>query len=137
MTIRESVYSVLSADMLSDEAGSLKSEGLTDDDVWNIESVDNPERQKPFLVIAWAAQPRIAGSWSTRHRRDLLVWAHDDRPDYLRIDRILERVRTLLVGLIHQGGISQVEYTGGSPDLYDNGFRTCTRNYGFRVIGTD
>jgi hypothetical protein len=109
---------------------------LTADDIGSIEAVDNPERHKPFLVIAWAEQP-LTASWSIRRRRDLLVWAHDDSADYGRIDRILSRVHDLLVGTIHQGGISQVRYTGASGDLYDDGFHTITRNYGFRVIGTD
>lgn len=135
MTIREDLYGFLALDVAGG-AGTL-GEDLTVDDIWNIEAVDNPDRQKPFLVIAWADQPPGPGSWATRHRRDLLVWAHDDSEDYLRIDRILERVRTLLEGITHQGGISQVMYSGASPDLYDDGFRTITRNYGFRVIGAD
>lgn len=136
MTIREDVYTVLSVDA---ETGILSTEGLTPDDIWNIESVDNPERRKPFLVTAWADNPTPGAnaSWSTGRRRDLLVWAHDEGADYARIDRLLDRVKELLMALVHQGGISQVMFTGGSGDLYDDGFHTITRNYGFRVIGTD
>lgn len=130
MTIRETVYTLLTTDDV------LIAEGIGPGEVWNIESVDNPERGKPFLVTAWAEQPRTTG-WATRHRRDLAVWAHDEGGDYSRIDRLLERVHVLLVGTVHQGGISQVDYSGGSPDLYDDGFHTITRNYGFRIIGAD
>lgn len=126
MTLREGVYSLLSTDEL------LEAEGITADDIWNIEAVDNPERQKPFIVTAWADDRVTFGG---RGSRELLVWAHDDSADYSRIDRILERVRILLVGIVHEQGISQVAFTGGSPDLYDDGFRTITRNYGFRVNG--
>lgn len=137
MTRRETVYAILAEDVVLDEPGTLMAEGLQTDDVWNIEAIDNPERRKPFLVIAWAENPTATASWSRARRRDLLVWAHDDSADYLRIDRILERVKSLLVGTVHRGGVSQVLFQGGSADLYDDGFRTITRNYGFRVIGTD
>lgn len=127
MTVRETIYSVLTTDAV------LIAEGITVDDVHNIEAVDNPDRGKPFIVTAWGSEPRPG--WGTPLRRDLLVWAHDDSADYSRIDRILERVRILLVGLTHQGGVTQVDFEGASGDLYDDGFRTITRNYGFRVIG--
>lgn len=123
--MRADVYSLLSTD------DQLAAEGITADDIYNIEAVDNPDRQKPFVVTAWAEQARTG--WGSSGPRDLLVWAHDDSADYSRIDRILERVKELLVGVTHQGGISQAAFTGGSGDLYDDGFRTITRNYGFRV----
>lgn len=125
MPPRETIYSILSTD---EELASL---GFTD--VYNIEAVDNPERRKPFLVTAWSDGRVAFGGPGTR---DLLVWAHDDSADYVRIDAALERVRILLVAIEHQGGISQVAFTGASPDLYDDGFRTITRNYGFRVNGS-
>lgn len=132
MTMRETIYTLLTTDT------ELATLGIAIGSVWNIEAVDNPDRGTPFVVTAWAEQPRTAGNgWATTHRRDVLIWAHDTGGDYSRIDRILERVRILLVDLIHEGGISQVDYSGASPDLYDDGFRTITRNYGFRVIGTD
>ena len=126
MTARETIYALLSTDL------ELADLGIAEDDIYNIEAVDNPERGKPFLVTAWADGPPVFGG---RGRRDLLVWVHDDSADYARIDAVLERVRTLLVGIVHEGAISQVAFTGGSPDLYDDGFRTITRNYGFRVNG--
>lgn len=131
MTARTTVYATLTQD--GPDEGTLLDLGITDDDVWNIEAVDNPERRKPFLVTAWADQPRTG--WGASRSRDLLVWAHDDSADYERIDAILERVKKLLLDIVHQGGVSQVMFTGGSGDLYDDGFRTITRNYGFRVIG--
>lgn len=127
MTIRETIYSAIQNDA---ELQAI-APGV---EVWNIEAVDNPERQKPFLVTAWADD---RGRFGRPGRRDLLVWAHDDGGDYSLIDRMLERVRKLLVAMIHQEGVTLVEYTGSSPDLYDIGFRTITRNYGFRVIGAD
>lgn len=126
MTIRETIYSALTTDAL------LQDEGITVDSVWNIEAVDNPDRGKPFVVTAWAENRPVFGRPG---RHDLLVWAHDEGGDYSRIDRILERIRILLVDMIHQEEVTLVEFTGGSPDLYDDGFRTITRNYGFRVIG--
>lgn len=127
MTIRETIYSAITTDP---QLQALKIDSTS---VWNIESVDNPARGKPFLVTAWADDRNV---WGRPGRRDLLVWAHDEGGDYARIDAILERVRILLVAMIHQGGVTLVEFTGGSPDLYDDGFRTITRNYGFRVIGS-
>ncbi len=128
-TARETVYAALTTD------AELSSEGITGDSVWGIESVDNPERGKPFLVLSWSTTPRPA--FAAARRRDLLVWAHDEGGDYSRIDRILERVRQILVDLIDQGGVTQVDWEGASGDLYDDGFRTITRNSGFRVIGAD
>lgn len=128
MTIREQVYATLTND------AQLQADGIGPDTVWNIEAPDNPDRGKPFVVTAWAESPPVFGR---RHRRELLVWAHDDSADYARIDRILNRVQELLVALVHEGGVTVVDFTGGSPDLYDDGFHTITRNYGFRVIGAD
>jgi hypothetical protein len=125
MTIRETVYSLLSTDPVL--------ASLTFTEVWNVEAVDNPDRHKPFLVTAWAEGRPVFGE---SLYRDLVVWAHDDGGDFTRIDAALERVRILLVDLVHEGGISQVSYTGSSPDLYDDGFRTITRNYGFRINGS-
>lgn len=129
MTVRETVFTLLTTD------AELQAEGIDVDSVWNIEAVDNPDRGKPFLVTAWAEVPRP--THPAARRRNLLVWAHDEGGDYSRIDRILERVRQLLVGTVHQGGITQVDWEGASGDLYDTGFRTITRNTGFRVIGAD
>lgn len=130
MTVRETVYQALSTDTELQALG-----GAAGVEVWNIEAIDNPERGKPFVVTAWSTTPRPVHSGA--RRRDLIVWAHDEGGDYSRIDAILERVRQILVGMIHQGGISQVDWEGASGDLYDDGFRTITRNSGFRVIGAD
>lgn len=124
MTIRETVYSLLATDT---ELQALDPAGI---EVHNVEAMDNPERRKPFLVTAWAEDPPVFGRPG---RRSLTVWAHDEPADYTRIDDMLERVRILLVGLIHEGGISQVMWEGASGDLYDDGFHTITRNSGFRV----
>jgi hypothetical protein len=129
VTAREAVYSLLTGD------AELQSLGITEASVWNIESVDNPARVKPFVVTAWADVPRP--THPAARRRNLLVWAHDEGGDYSRIDSILERVRQLLTGVTHFGGITQVDWEGASGDLYDDGFHTITRNSGFRVIGAD
>lgn len=129
MTARETVYALLTTDE------QLINLGIHADTVWNIEAVDNPERGKPFLVTAWGTTPRPP--FQAARSRELTVWAHDEGADYLRIDAILERVRQLLEGLTDQGGITQVDWEGASGDLYDGGFRTITRNFGFRVIGAD
>lgn len=124
MTMRETVYALLSTD------SELIALGINDTTVYNIEAPDNPDRQTPFIVTAWAnSSPRAA----IRGPRDMLVWAHDHGGDYTRIDAILSRVQELLVAIVHQGGISQIAWTGDSSDLYDDGFRTITRNSGFRV----
>lgn len=129
MTTREAVYTLLSTDP---QLQALAPGGV---EVWNVEAIDNPERGKPFIVTAWASTPRPV--FTAARSRELTVWAHDEGGDYSRIDAILERVRQILVGIVHQGGISQVEWSGASGDLYDDGFRTITRNSGFRVIGAD
>jgi hypothetical protein len=129
VTVRETVFSILTTDE------ELQALGITEATVWSIEAADNPDRGKPFVVIAWSTVPRP--QHTAARRRDLVVWAHDEGGDYSRIDAILERVRQLLVGTVHQGGITQVDWEGASGDLYDDGFRTITRNSGFRVIGAD
>lgn len=129
MTVRETVFTLLTTD------SELTDLGITADSVWNIEALDNPDRRKPFVVTAWSTTPRPQHPGA--RRRDLLVWAHDEGADYTRIDAILERVRQILVGITDQGGITQVDWEGASSDLYDDGFRTITRNSGFRVIGAD
>jgi hypothetical protein len=69
----------------------------------------------------------------------LQVWIHDNRGSYTRIDRILELVRTTLENAVPMENsthrIVDVEWTGDSPDLVDEGYDTNTRNASFILTG--
>lgn len=105
--------------------------------------IDTPE-EETFIVLRWGARnPEFSDAplLSLRHvsTQDLLVWIHAKEANYNRINRILERIKTLMANALHvpgsDGVLRQAKWTGDSPDLRDDGFHTFTRNSGYRCNG--
>jgi hypothetical protein len=91
---------------------------------------------RPFVVIRWEENRR---AFADKGTQGLTVWVHDDLGDYTRIDNILEKIKEILTAMVHVQGsdqriVTQVDWSGDSGDLYDDGYRTITRNAGFRVL---
>lgn len=98
-------------------------------------SVDSPPA-RPFAIYRIVdVPPSVVGSGQPR----LEVWIHDNRGSYTRIDSILELVRTVLYSAVPMENathrIVDVEWTGDSPDLVDEGYNTNTRNARFTLTG--
>lgn len=99
-------------------------------------AADTPEEQQ-FLILRWL--DTTPGPVKGRGPQALQVWAHDHSGSYEIIDKMLKRVTEVLLSLTHvQGGdgktVTCVDWTGESQDLYDDGFRTITRNAAFTVV---
>lgn len=109
--------------------------GLPVDGTFQANAVDTPEI-RPFVVIRWEERTRAFGD---RGFDQVTVWVHDTPGDYTRIDRMLARIKAVLDAATHVPGsddriLTQVDWTGDSGDLYDDGWSTITKNAGFRVV---
>ena len=77
----------------------------------------------PFLVIRW--EPTILTAPLGLY--GFTLRAHDRGESYDRVDAMLEAAKALLTAVVHQQGITQIDWRGRSPDLVDDGYRTLTR----------
>jgi hypothetical protein len=98
--------------------------------------VDTPQT-RPFLQLRWGVvTPGIA----VVNRRFLVVWCHDKPGDYSRIDQMLLRLRALLPTIVgisdSSGSVVDIEWTGDSEDLSDDGHGTIARTASFTVVGS-
>lgn len=126
---RNGVVSLLSGD------GVLLSLGLVDDRIYGSNAIDTP-REYPFLVVTFEDTTPAFGDRGTR---GLTVWAYDEPSDYTRLDAMITRIRSILTSATHFKGsdgwtITQIDWAGSSPDLYDDGWHAISRNAGFRVV---
>lgn len=126
MTARAALFSLLDGD------GTLR--GLGVETVYPTNAVDTPAEQC-FIVIRWDTRDQQFGGTGTQ---GCTVWAHDRDRDYARIDQVLARVEDLLASTIHRAGedgwtLTQADYRGQSPDLFDSGYDTCTRWSEFQI----
>lgn len=128
---RAAVYEMISTD------ATLRTIGLADDATFITSGTDSPDviTQRPFVVIRWEDEIPFAPGLATRN---CTVWVHDDGQDYQRIDAILDRVREILTNPNHVVGddgrsLTQADWRGASSDLYDDGYRTITRNATYQV----
>lgn len=98
--------------------------------------VDTPQT-RPFLQLRWG---RNDPGLSVVTRRNLVIWAHDKPGDYGKIDSIIGRLRIILPALVGEsngsGHLVDVEWTGDSEDLADDGHKTFTRNTSFLLVGS-
>lgn len=103
--------------------------------VYAAPGLDTP-KEECFVVLRWGVKTR---EFKTVGPQDLEVWVHSKDPDYNKINRILERVKDLMINTTHRQGsdgmLSQAYWTGDSEDFRDDGFKTYTRNSGYRCNG--
>lgn len=96
---------------------------------------DRPD-EMPFGVVAFSVEsPGLASI----RRIAVDVYVHDERGSYLLVDSALDNVERVCQEMVHvktaRAEILQVEYSGRSGDLEDDGFRTMTRYSSFQIIG--
>lgn len=127
MTARAALRSLLADD------GELA--GLGVQTVYATNAVDTPD-EDCFLIIRWDDTTRAFGVTASSRAT---VWAHDKDRDYGRIAAVLQRVEDLLAGTVHRAGedgwtLTQADWLGQGPDLYDTGYETCTRFSDFQIV---
>jgi hypothetical protein len=133
---RTYLYQALVADAVSIAPGSLGDLGLNPGHIYTGE-IDSPEGDL-FLVLRFGeTTPEIApvNSGST------IVWAYERQSgDYLRLDKVLKRVRTMFIGIeaqkTNEGWITEVRWLGDSGDLADDIFHAITKNSSYNVIAS-
>jgi hypothetical protein len=138
MSVRSFVFSLITTD------SELNVLGFTEDNVFTSHDEDTPQA-RPFIILRWLSTDVGLNDWDTgvgSNLRRLTVWVHDDPGDYARIDKTLERVRTLLtlVRGAYTGSIGkfigQINWNGDSDDFKDDIVGTITRNGSYTIIGS-
>ena len=109
--------------------------GLPSGQSWGAHALDTPQ-EFPFIVTRWEDKTPAFGLIGPQN---LTIWVHDEPGDYTRINVLLEWIKATLTAMIHVSGsdgsiVTQVDWTGDSPDLFDDGWNTITRNATFRII---
>lgn len=104
-------------------------------EVYAANAVDTPA-EECFLVLTWSEATSVFQRTGTE---GLTVWVHDVNRDYGRIDQVLDRVADVLTAAEHVVGedgwtLTLAEWAGEGPDLYDDGYNTCTRYADFTVV---
>lgn len=93
-----------------------------------------------FMVLRWGpldVDPRIM-----RGTRNLTIWVHIYREystDYVRIDKVIDRLQELLTDIIDVPGedgytLTLMDFDGVSDDMKDDGYQTICRSVSFKVL---
>jgi hypothetical protein len=132
---RAAVYALLSGDT------QLSALGITPATIYSANAIDDAER-KPFVMLRWEETQSRWGLRNSPGKQVLTVWAHDQSGSYARINLILERVREILSESFHIVGadgriLTQADWRGDSADLWDDGFRTITRNSAYDIVSRE
>lgn len=132
---RAAVYALLVGDT------ELSALGIDAGVVYSHHGTDDPPR-KPFVILRWEETLPKWGLRNTPGKQVLTVWAHDQSGSYARINLILRRVREILSGSFHITGsdgwvLTQADWRGDSADLWDDGFRTITRNSAYDIVSRE
>jgi hypothetical protein len=98
-------------------------------------AMDDPP-PRPFAVVGFTDRPRTdVGSARPR----LVVWIHDNRGSYFRIDDIIKYLEEELPSAVPLENddyrIVDIRWEGSSADLTDDGYSTNTRNAEFSLTG--
>lgn len=107
---------------------------------WNVEdgTVEPPPSEVPYLVYAMSDEATTGPSAMKATRRYFMVWAHDVAGDYgINIDPLLERVKTVLHAVEHQGTFMEIRFLGKSPDVYDDMLKHIVRYSRFYATLTE
>ena len=129
---RTFLYQTLADDADSVAAGTLGAIGLKSANIYT-SGIDSPAGDVFLIIKFGGAEPGMAAV----NRTNVTIWAYDKDKDYLRIERMLKRIRQVFESIEAQqtaeGWITAIEWTGDGDDLYDDVYRASTRNTAFRV----
>lgn len=127
MSARATVYTLISED------SELATLGVGN--TYAANAVDTPPEDL-FVVIKWEPTRKAFGLKGIDR---ISVWAYDTNQDYGRIDSVLRRIKELLTGSVHVAGadgwtLTQADWLGEGPDLYDSGYNAVTRYAEFDTV---
>lgn len=101
--------------------------------IYGAGSVDKAPKT-PFIVLTFDEKVRVFGDRGP-YNLDSTFWAHDRFGSYLRIETILELMKTaLLEAPLNVAGIICPRWQGDSRDLTDPGYGTITKNSSYRLV---
>lgn len=123
----------------------LNSHGITSSTVFELQSVDErPLDTGYFVILNWQESSLFAPGRNSVNKapRILTVWVHtplDRSRDYAPIDRILNRIDSILLSIEQEIGTDGVRVTcvtrqGRSANLIDDGWKTIARNATYGVL---
>lgn len=123
--------------------------GIVSSAVFNQHDIkERPRHDGPFIVIRWEESTVTSQTYTgmsnglPRAPRVMTIWVHspmEKSTDFEHIDRILDRIDSLLNPLEHAEGsdgytITSVSINGRSGDLKDEAFMTICRNADYGVL---
>lgn len=135
MSLRTLVYDTLKVD------AQLIALGIDEDSLYPNFSADSPAAdQQRWVVLRWGVvEPPFAPQVPVRPQT-LTLWAYDRERDFAAIAAILRRCRTLLTDLsavwTGDGHLLEIQQTGSSEDLWDDGYQAVTRNEAYRMVAS-
>ena len=125
--MRNAVFSLLSTDTALSDLGVKK--------VYASPALDTPP-EEIFVVLSWQ---EVNAEFKDVGTQNLTVWVHNRQPDYRVINRIVARIKLLMISTFHRAGTDgvfvQAQWTGEGPDVWDDGFRTYVKTSGYRCNG--
>ena len=97
-----------------------------------------------FTVLRWNESTRGVGPVVPV---GLDIWAYDINPDYSNIMAVLKRCRAVLEALVGavipgettengRASVNGVDWSGGSPDLFDPLYNRYTRSETYRIVAS-
>lgn len=119
MTVESGVFTILSASADLAVAAGVPLSQLPD--LINRTGVIDPPNR--FITIRWE-EPTLFGNLGTP---GFTLRVHDRDRTYGWIDAVLEAAKSTLTAVVHEHGITQVDWRGRSPDLVDDGYGTLTK----------
>jgi len=127
--MRAATFTLLSTD------AQLLSLGMTAASFLGTSAADSPE-MRPWAIIKWGqSTPAFGLTGETA----LEVWYYDEPGSYVRINKLIERTKSLLQDAVHVQGsdgdeLTAARWAGDSPELYDDVFKCITRYTSFTVV---
>lgn len=96
--------------------------------------------QRPFAAIRWTGTSGGAGVPQTnRAPQGVQIWVHDEPGSYDTIDKVIERVKVVLAGILNTASgtehIACARWEADSGELSDPDRGTIVRNTQWRVVG--
>lgn len=98
-------------------------------------STDTPQTSGGmFGILQWEETVK-----DVRPLELVTLWVHDVPGTYDRIRAALTQIEDALAGAYHIPGsdgwtLTMADWRGRSPDLYDDGYKTVTKNTAFTIV---
>lgn len=106
------------------------------DAIFGAGAIEESPTQRPFIEIKLDGSQR--GPFPGVSSTNLTVWVHDRTGDYMLIDSIIDLVKDVIAGVDREAQVAlpdgvTARWLGDSPELFDDGYRTLTRNTVFQL----